>query len=185
MLHGSCGLSPAEISFKSRTDLQPHACWRQARAATRILPAPIPQNTVTPLHLKLFHQLQFKNKINPANIAKQLAVSAILLKIFALSVTFWQVVCCSAFANFCIFSYCWQIQRLGWISKENSRKSSATILVKNTPQRDREEEHTHVPGTRIRTMRFWPQGITVICRSVTLGAATCCAEGIKDGQRTH
>lgn len=70
--HGSCGISPAEITHKPSTGLQPHT----GRGATMVSPAPILRSAVIPLHLKLFHWLQFENKINPANITKQLAVSA-------------------------------------------------------------------------------------------------------------
>lgn len=101
-----------------------------------------------------------------------------LPKVFALSMTFWQGACCSSLARFCIFSYRWQVQVLGWISKENSRKS-ATILVKNTPQRGCKEQHSHVLGTRIRTTRCWYQGTTMVCRSLCLGAVMHYTEGDK------
>lgn len=72
----SNSISRAEITHKPSTGSQPHAGWRQARRVTTVSPPPIPQSTAIPLHLKPFCWLQFKNKINPANIAKQLAVSA-------------------------------------------------------------------------------------------------------------
>lgn len=68
--------SLAEITHKPNRSSQPCTSQRQTKTATTVPPVLISWNTATLLHLKLFHWLRFKNKINPANIAKQLAVSA-------------------------------------------------------------------------------------------------------------
>lgn len=51
--------------------------------------------------------------------------------------------------------------------------------MKNTPQRSCEEQHSHIPVPRMR-VQCMALGITMVCRSMHLSAATHCTEAIKD-----
>lgn len=76
VVNRSHDISLAETTYKTSTGLQPCSGQRQAKRAPTVSPAQVPWSIAIPLHVKLFHWLQSENKINPANISEQLAVSA-------------------------------------------------------------------------------------------------------------